>query len=468
MCFGTFTMSISLRTCFADGCRYSHESNGGCSEGPYAVNFTASPYSFPDGLQELGIPMMLFLQGFNVDNIYSRAYAWSGQSVAGKDASRFFTDRFDELTSAPSQCSALTLDGLAGVYYSDPPRYTSVDAQEQYDRGLSDAALAHKLPIRIDQQSPSDILASVLYGARTVGRCTYDANPCPGRGATGPWAPRPGPCYRDSRWSQLVGAAVLLRAVGMRPFTDVIWTTSIQSADPRWGVGARRPTVVHDLLVATLSTGPVGFGDLVNGTDAVLLSRAVRKDGTILKPASTALRVDRYYRRAPIGGAEIWAAVTGPAGSSDSTVDSRANSMAMLDESKTDLADDDLWWWVILATNVDGRLPNGAALRTAELWPTPSSGVQFLVATVEHTAEGAHEPSTGTVCANGALASSCLTLWNAERPLDVGTSGVQSEALKNFSLFAAAPVLANGWVLLGDMSKFVPCSPQRCVRQTSN
>jgi hypothetical protein len=29
----------------------------------------------------------------------------------------------------------------------------------------------------------------IKYGARTVGRCTYDAGPCPGIGPTGPWAP---------------------------------------------------------------------------------------------------------------------------------------------------------------------------------------------------------------------------------------------------------------------------------------
>ena len=111
-----------------------------------------------------------------------------------------------------------------------------------------------------------------------------------------------------------------MRAIGVRPFTDVLWTTSIQSDDPRWGIGARRPTVVHDLIVATVTAGPIGFGDLVGHTDAQLLSRALRKDGTILKPASAALRVDRFYRPAPVGGAEIWAAVTGPAGSADRDV----------------------------------------------------------------------------------------------------------------------------------------------------
>ena len=44
-----------------------------------------------------------------------------------------------------------------------------------------------------------------------------------------------------------------------------------------------------------LSTGPVGFGDAVNKTNASLLSRAIRTDGVILKPASAALRLDRFY-----------------------------------------------------------------------------------------------------------------------------------------------------------------------------
>lgn len=55
--------------------------------------------------------MMLFLQGFDSEkNIYMNDYSFSGQSVSGKDSARFFADRFKELTSGPSQCSALTID----------------------------------------------------------------------------------------------------------------------------------------------------------------------------------------------------------------------------------------------------------------------------------------------------------------------------------------------------------------------
>jgi hypothetical protein len=81
---------------------------------------TASPWHFPDGLASLGVNMMLFVQGFNTDNVYSHHgggdYSWAGQSVSGQDSARFFADRFAELTSGGSVCSAITLDGLEGVF----------------------------------------------------------------------------------------------------------------------------------------------------------------------------------------------------------------------------------------------------------------------------------------------------------------------------------------------------------------
>ena len=98
---------------------------------------------------------MLFLQGFQPKNIYTSHYSWAGQSVAANDSARFFADRFTELTSGDSECSALTMDGVNDIFLSDASRYNNTWAQSAYDKGLADAALAHGLPIRIDQQLPS-------------------------------------------------------------------------------------------------------------------------------------------------------------------------------------------------------------------------------------------------------------------------------------------------------------------------
>lgn len=320
---------------------------------------------------------------------------------------------------------------------------------------------------------PSDILASVLYGARTVARCTSDANPCGGKDPSGPWATRGWPyCSIPARYAQLAGAAVLLAPLHVRPFADSIWTTETQG-NPRTGSNARRPTVVHDLIVSTLSAGPVGFSDLINHTNSSLLAMATRADGTILKPAATALRIDRFYKPSPFGspvfGSEVWTAVTGPAGSADSANDVRANSLALLGEKGPFNHSRDIWWWSILSTQVDGNLPSGAPLHLAELWPKPPESTILLVFKPQSTSHaGGNYPGPGPPCRNGSLASSCLFLWDASTPLSIGTSGAPGpnsniNPKQNFSLLAAAPVLSSGWVLLGDLRKLVPCSPQRFV-----
>jgi len=135
------------------------------------------------------------------------------------------------------------------------------------------------------------------------------------------------------------------------------------------------------------------------------------------------------------GGSEIWTAVTGPAGSADSANDSRANSLAQLGPQSDAEAvagatarGRALWWWSVLATGVDGGLPSGAPLQVRELWPPPAAGMQLLVSTVHGTtAAGGNTPHAGEPCVNGSAASSCVTLWNESQPLTVATTGAVRE-----------------------------------------
>lgn len=245
----------------------------------------------------------------------------------------------------------------------------------------------------------------------------------------------------------------------------MIWTTSPQT-DPRWGT-AFRSNLVHDTITSTLSAGPVGFGDLINGTNVTLLHRAIRVDGTILKPASTALRVDRFYRGGEVGGAEIWAAPSGPAGGA---TDDRANALAPLGEPS---ADDGLWWWSVIAGNVEGNVPNGQPLRVEELWPMPNSAVEMLALVLETTLESSSTVTRGPpALRNGSTAAeNGFVSWTGGTPLDVGTVGASAASglhTHNFTLYSAAPVLSTGWVLVGDVSKFVPCSPQRFLAPATN
>ena len=73
--------------------------------------------------------------------------------------------------------------------------------------------------------------------------------------------------FDRSRWTHFLYASRLASAVGIWPFTDVLMSTE-----------------TPNLLLATLSAGPVGVGDPVGAMNTANLLRTVRPDGVIVKP----------------------------------------------------------------------------------------------------------------------------------------------------------------------------------------
>ena len=237
-------------------------------------------------------------------------------------------------------------------------------------------------------------------------------------------------------------------------------------------------------MIAVLTAGPVGFGDSLpragfKGTNVTRLLLASRMDGVILKPAHPALRLDLSPPRGDTHG-EIWVAPNVPARAMHASsgrgilqgtdavylhsdgIDGRVNSLARL------LAQDgnmempsQRWWYSVLCTDV---VP-ARKISPADLFPVPPSDAVF----VAHTFQG-------PTCEDGALASSCLSLFSKTSPLEVITdtpmTGNASDgldqppkakgtAVRNWKLINVAPVLPGGWLLLGEYNKYVSMSPQR-------
>eukprot|EP01051_Picozoa_sp_SAG22_P002759 SAG22_NODE_126_length_18820_cov_10.207788_6_plen_395_part_00 len=99
-------------------------------------------------------------------------------------------------------------------------------------------------------------------------------------------------------------------------------------------------------------------------------------------------------------------------------------------------------------------------LRLAELWPAPPAGARYWV------------QEWGNIsCASGSAASSCLSSWNTDSPLDIDASNsnhAYSQKTAKYRLLRAAPVLASGWSVMGELGKIVPVSPQRLVLTHAN
>ena len=84
--------------------------------------------------------------------------------------------------------------------------------------------------------------------------------------------------FRRTKWDEALFDSVIPSALGLWPFAD-----AFQSANAK------------DVLVATLTAGPVGSGDPSGSVNAAAISQAVRTDGVIVKPDSPLVPSDETF-----------------------------------------------------------------------------------------------------------------------------------------------------------------------------
>ncbi|CAF4557909.1 unnamed protein product [Rotaria socialis] len=86
-------------------------------------------------------------------------------------------------------------------------------------------------------------------------------------------------------------SSMLANAIGIAPFKDVFWSNQYQPGAP-YKTTAQEVLPDREILIATLSTGPVAFGDGINYVDKERIMRCCRQDGLILKPKKPLTMID--------------------------------------------------------------------------------------------------------------------------------------------------------------------------------
>jgi hypothetical protein len=81
-----------------------------------------------------------------------------------------------------------------------------------------------------------------------------------------------------SKWTDFLYGSALAHAVGLWPWSDVFMSKELP-----------------ELILSTLSAGPVGVGDALGQIDASNLKRAMRADSVLLKPDVPAQPLDAVY-----------------------------------------------------------------------------------------------------------------------------------------------------------------------------
>jgi hypothetical protein len=216
--------------------------------------YMAAPPLFGAGLgsfqQSLGVPLITHARWIDASSPYRQTYQMSGNVV---------------LDPAYWQATAAYLANSGAATYEQD--WLGSNAQANFNLTDSDAFLdnmasamaGQNLTMQYCMATPRHFMQSSKYSNLTSIRASSDGLAC-------------------DRWTDFLYASRLAGALGAWPFTDNFLSTQ-----------------TSQMLVATLSAGPVGIADAIGAISGANLLRAVRQDGVIVKPDVPLTPVDSSY-----------------------------------------------------------------------------------------------------------------------------------------------------------------------------
>ena len=216
--------------------------------------YRASPDIFPAGLrafqQRMGLPLVVHARWVAADSPYRREYRMSRNVVLSP---AFWTSTASYLHDggvAVYEQDWLNENARPAVNLTDPRQFLGNMARAMGGEGI---AIQYCMPL------PGYFLASTRYQSLQTIRVSDDR-------------------FQRSRWDGFLYGSALARAVGLWPWSDVFMSGELPQ-----------------LILATLSAGPVGVGDALGQIDAANLQRAMRTDSVLLKPDVPAEPIDASF-----------------------------------------------------------------------------------------------------------------------------------------------------------------------------
>ena len=403
-------------------------------------NTAYSGMSVSDFQKKFGTPLQLYCPNFCNDTKYAKSNGGEWDMVV-TDSSLPECSNFNFKSPSPTSSAqfynwlfemgismgmeSFEIDFLNQNYNCVPALRESPQAIEAWMQGLHDAAVQLNQPMQWCMATPTHVLASLYYSTVTNFRAGGD--------------------FKGGKSYDIGMSSLFIWALGAAPSKDTFWTTDnlplalqIGGCDAS-GCPPDHTNISLELhtILAVLSTGPVGFSDAPNMTNASLIMRTCQQNGALLKPAKAITAVDSTLSavRPPPGNVYVTYC-----GNRTLTVAFLVLSFNM--ETSWELATADLW------------SPSGIPK------PTLSSGSTMVFAYRTRW----NQP----LCAHNQSAAQCvdvISVTPAYRTTEVLTlpARLDSEAHQ------LAPCLTtiwpmfcpNGWILLGELRKYVPLSQSR-------
>jgi hypothetical protein len=217
--------------------------------------YDAAPALFGSNLsnfaQRLGVPLVTHARWIDPSSPYLQQYAISGNVSIDPQYWSMVAGYLKSSGVAVFEQDWLNAQAQTAFNLHDPDAFLDGMASAMAQQGL---AMQYCMP------TPRHFLQSSKYSNLTNMRVSQDR-------------------FNQDRWTNFLYGSRLASALGVWPFSDVFMSTETQN-----------------LLLATLSAGPVGVGDALGALSAANLLRAVRPDGVIVKPDVPIVPIDASFQ----------------------------------------------------------------------------------------------------------------------------------------------------------------------------
>lgn len=222
------------------------------------LEYKAHPAVFPEGLaafqESVGLPLVTHNRWIDPASPYHQHYKISG--VAAIDPKWW-----DDIATYLKSCDIVTYeqDWLDEIFNHSPDFTRDVGTGEAFLDNMARACAEKGITLQYCMPYPCFFLQGSRYPNLTTIRTSGDR-------------------FNRDRWEHFLYTSRLASSLGIWPWTDVCMSTEEEN-----------------ILLSTLSAGPVGIGDLMGSETKTNLNRAVRADGVIVKPDASMVPLDRTY-----------------------------------------------------------------------------------------------------------------------------------------------------------------------------
>ncbi|MGH7992880.1 MAG: hypothetical protein ACREDQ_05150, partial [Limisphaerales bacterium] len=222
------------------------------------LKYKADTSLFPNGLdafqKSIGLPLVTHNRWIDPASPYHQQYKISG--IAAIDP-QWWDHIADYLKS--SGIVTYEQDWLDRIYTYSPAFSSNVETGDAFLDNMARACEEQDITIQYCMPYPCYFLQGSRYGNLTTIRTSGDR-------------------FNTNHWNDFLYTSRLAASMGIWPWTDVYMSRE-----------------TDNVLLSTLSAGPVGIGDAIGAEDKANLFHAVRADGVIVKPDAPIVPLDSSY-----------------------------------------------------------------------------------------------------------------------------------------------------------------------------